>query len=174
MTRTRLPFRAMAVLLLGVLAALAAWLGRGVLRPASVPAPPSAPASAARTAGYPAPQADYPAERLHERVDGAAELLLRTGCRRLLYWRAEQPPADIEVLAFAGLGGARLALERDAGTERTPGGPGDEGWASAQAVFFRRGAAYVRLIADTPAPAGTLLAAARRLDRALGAGEIRP
>ena len=124
--------------------------------------------------GFPPPRADYPADRLYERVDGAAELLRAAGCRRLLYWRIEHPPADLEVLAFATAEGARTMLARDAGADRTPGAPGDEGWASPQAVYFRHGAIFVRLIADEAAPVGSLLDEARRVERALGSGDLKP
>jgi hypothetical protein len=145
----------------------------GAPPPASRATRPAASTQATASA-YPSPQADYPPSRLHERVDGAAEVLIAAGCRRLLYWRLEDPPVDVEVLAFATDRGAREALGRDAGSDRLPGVPGDEGWAGDQVVYFKRGAAYARLVADHALPAGVLLAQARRLERALSAGELRP
>ena len=152
-------------------------------RPSPPPTPPAVSPTTAATApaasdsparaSYPPPEADYPAERLHERVDGAAELLRSSGCYRLLYWRLTEPAADLEVLGFDKPAGATEMLDRDSGKERTAGTPGDEGWANAQVVYFRRGAIYVRLIADQAAAPGVLLEQARRLDRALAAGEVK-
>jgi hypothetical protein len=135
---------------------------------------PAASVAATPAATYPAPQADFPADRLDERVDGAAELLRKAGCRRLLFWRLESPPADLELYAFSDARAAQQALERDAGSDRSPGGPGDEGWAGPQCVFFRRGTSYVRLIADQVMTTEALVAQAERLDRALVRAELRP
>ena len=79
-------------------------------------------------------------------------------------------PADAEALFFATAEGARAVLEREAGPERTPG-PGDEAAVSAQAVYFRRGTALVRVFLDpgASAPEGGLVARAREIDRALQA-----
>ncbi len=144
----------------------------------SAPAPPSAaprpaaPVAAAPVAKYPPPHGDFPADRLDERVDGAAELLRKAGCRRLLYWRLEHPPADLELYVFSDVQAAREALTRDAGSDRVPASPGDEGWANPQCVFFRRGNNYVRLIADQMVTAEALAVQAERFDRALGRGEV--
>ncbi len=141
----------------------------------AIGAPGASPAAAtpARPAPYPAPQADFPRDRLDERVDGAAELLRRTGCQRLLYWRLENPPADLELLLFSDARGALEALGRDAGQDRSPASPGEEGWLGPQCVFFRRGSSYVRLIADQSAGMEALTAQAARLDDALVRGEFR-
>jgi hypothetical protein len=133
-----------------------------------------APVASAPAAAYPAPQAVFPADRLDERVDGAAELLRKAGCRRLLYWRLEDPPADLELYVFTEAQAAKAALARDAGTDRSSASPGDEGWAGPQCLFFRRGANYVRLIADQAVTAEALTAQAQRLDRAVVRGEVRP
>jgi hypothetical protein len=113
-----------------------------------------------------APDLDLPASRLHERVDGAEPLLQELGCQRLRVYRVGPPPADLEILDFASVDGARKALARDAGPDRTPGLPGDEGWTSSTVLFFRRGTSYVRLVADQPAPAGALIAQALKIDQA--------
>ncbi len=141
--------------------------------PSAVPRP-AAPVAAAPAAKYPPPQGDFPADRLDERLDGAAELLRKAGCRRLLYWRLEDPPADLELYVFSDAQAAQAALARDAGSDRSPSSPGDEGWANPQCVFFRRGNHYVRLIADQMVAAEVLKARAERFDRALDRGEIRP
>ena len=173
-------------MLLGALAgsALVAGLAAWIFWPAPPPAPPTAVASsgakvtlpgpAASASAFPPPRLDLPASRLHQHVDGAEPVLQKMGCRRLLVWRIEAPPADLEVMAFDTEKGARSALERDAGSDRNPGVPGDEGWQSSQCVYFRHGTAYVRLIADQPAAASALLQVARRVERALSSGEIRP
>lgn len=162
----------MAVLLTAPLALLTAWVLHGAAqRSHGVPEGPAASAAAVAVklplAGLPAPQADLAAARLEDRVDGAAEYLRAQGCRRLLYWRLEDTAADLELLVFATEAGARTALLRDAGPERTPG-PGDEAQASAQAVYFRRGAVLVRLIVDPGREAGAAVQAhARHVDGAL-------
>jgi hypothetical protein len=177
MTR-RLPSWLLVALLGTPLLGLTVWIVRGALRgghgrvqaprrvAATVPSPAGAPVP-----GLPAPSVDVPAERLEEHVDGAADALRADGCRRLVAWRFERPPADAEALFFATAEGARAVLEREAGTERTPG-PGDEAQVSAQAVYFRRGTALVRVFLDPGAspPAGELLARAQELDRALQDG----
>jgi hypothetical protein len=121
--------------------------------------------------GLPEPLADLPAERLEERVDGAADALRAEGCRRLVAWRFERPPADAEALVFRSVGGARVVLAREAGPGRTPG-PGDEAQVSEQAVYFRRGPVLVRVFLDPGAspPPGELLARAGEIDRALREG----
>jgi hypothetical protein len=147
----------------------------GTAPPPATPTPLApAPLASVPAASYPLPTLDLPADRLHERVDGAAELLLRAGCRRLLYWRIENPPADLELYAFAEAQAAKDALARDAGPERSRPIPGEEGWAGPQCLFFRRGTSYVRLIADQNATVEVLTAEAERLDHALLEGSLRP
>jgi hypothetical protein len=172
MTR-RLPSALVAVLLATPLVALAAWVVRGALRVpqrapnGAVPQPrPAEPAGV--WPSLPKHVADLPADRLEERVDGAAEALRASGCRRLVAWRFERPPADAEALFFDTAEGAGAVLEREVGPERTPG-PGDEAQVSAQAVYFRRGADVVRVFLDPGAKAadGHLVARAREIDRAL-------
>jgi hypothetical protein len=108
------------------------------------PAPAAAASNAPNAIDWSTPEVELLAERLHERVNGLAPLLLELGCRRLLAWRLERPPIEIELLSFADAAGARRALEREAGPDRTPGAPGDEGYASAQVVYFRSGGAFAR------------------------------
>lgn len=173
MTR-RLPSALLAVLLALPLAALGAWVVRGALKSlrrtsseASIPQPrPGGPAGV--WPGLPQDRADLPAERLEEHVDGAADALRASGCRRLVAWRFEKPPADAEALFFATAEGAHAVLEREAGAERTPG-PGDEAQVSARAVYFRRGAALVRVFLDPGATAAEneLVARAQEIDRAI-------
>jgi hypothetical protein len=118
--------------------------------------------------GLPQHRADLPADRLEEQVDGAADALRADGCRRLVAWRFERPPADAEALFFGTVEGARAVLGREAGKDRTPG-PGDEALVSPQAVYFRRGTVLVRVFLDpgaSPSP-GDLLGRAREVDRAL-------
>jgi hypothetical protein len=119
----------------------------------------------------PAPDADLAADRLEDRVDGAAEYLRSQGCVRLLYWRLARPAADLEILVFDRSDGAKSVLARDAGPERTKG-PGDEAQISAQAVYFRRGFHLVRLFADPGATADpqALSEKAAAIDRALEGG----
>lgn len=134
---------------------LTAWLVRGALVAGGVGAAGKAPAL------------DLPASRLEERVDGGADALRAAGCRRLLYWRSEDPPADVEALVFDTAQQARAALEREAGPGRTAG-PGEEAQVSDQAVYFRRGAVLVRLLADPGVTgSGRLLRLAARLAPAL-------
>jgi hypothetical protein len=174
MTR-RLPSWLLAALLGTPLLALTAWIVRGALtgsdgRAATVSEPhPGEPAGG--WLGLPQHRADLPADRLEERVDGAADALRADGCRRLVAWRFEQPPADAEALFFGTVEGARAVLGREAGTERTPG-PGDEAQVSPQAVYFRRGTVLVRVFLDPGAspPPEALVGRAREIDRALQAG----
>ena len=168
-----------AVLLATPLVIVAGWLTTGGLGRSFGPAgaapgtgPPNAAPGAFRLTGFPDPEQDLPADRLYERVDGAAETLRRSGCRRLLFWNLDQPAAELEVLAFDDPQGASETLSRDAGDERTPG-PGDESSVGSNAVFFRRGSHYVRVLAN-PLEAVSpeeLLALAGRVDRALVAQE---
>jgi hypothetical protein len=163
-----------AALLLLPLAAILGWLAHGVWHPAAPPAG-SAPATQATASskasalpGLPAPQADLPPDRLHERVNGAEDYLRAQGCVRLLAWDLADPKASLEVLLFSSPEGARKVLDRDAGPSRTEG-PGDEASADPQGILFRRGRAYVRLVADPEAPpdASRLLAEAAKVDRAI-------
>jgi hypothetical protein len=168
MTR-RLPAWLLVVLLGTPLAGLSAWLVRGALRS---PRPATAPATATTGGwpGLPPPRADLPAERLEEQVDGAADALRASGCRRLVAWRFERPPADAEALFFTTADGARAVLEREAGPERTAG-PGDEAQVMDQSVYFRRGPVVVRAFVDPSASvaAGELTGRAHEIDRALQA-----
>ncbi|HXY41940.1 MAG TPA: hypothetical protein VEQ10_19850 [Vicinamibacteria bacterium] len=143
---------------------LTAWLVRGALRAGGV-------SDGGSPVVSPPPTLDLPASRLEERVDGGADALRAAGCRRLRYWRSEDPPADAEALVFGSVAQARAALEREAGHERTAG-PGDEAQVSEQAAYFRRGAVVVRVIAD-PGVTGSarLLRAAERLAPALPRAE---
>jgi hypothetical protein len=173
MTR-RLPSWLLVVLLATPLLGLTAWVVRGALRsprrPSAgldVPQPrPGGPAGV--WPGLPQHRADLPAERLEEHVDGAADALRASGCRRLVAWRFGNPPSDAEALFFATADGARAVLEREAGPDRTPG-PGDEAHVSARSIYFRRGATLVRLFLDpgVAPPEGELAARAREIDRAL-------
>ena len=172
--KRRLPTALVAILLSLPLVGLSAWLVRGAStspRGASsdgiVPQPrPGGPAGV--WPGLPQHRVDLPAERLEEQVDGAAEALRAKGCRRLVAWRFERPPADAEALFFETVEGARAALDGEAGAGRTPG-PGDEAQVSEQAVYFRRGSTLVRVFLDpgAGAPAGELVARAQEVDRAI-------
>jgi len=161
----RLPSWLLVALLATPLLALTGWVVRGAVAGRRSSAPASS---------LPTPRADLPAERLEEQVDGAADALRASGCRRLVAWRFERPPADAEALFFGTAEGARAVLQREAGPGRTPG-PGDEAQASPQAVYFRRGTTLVRLFLDPGAspPPDALVALAREIDRALQAGGPR-
>ncbi len=162
----RLPSWLLALALATPLVGLTVWLIHGAAHPSRSVAATVAPAGS--LPGLPPPHADLPADRLEERVDGAADALRADGCRRLVAWRFERPPADAEALFFGTVEGARAVLEREAGTERTTG-PGDEAQVTAQAVYFRRGAVLVRVFLDpgAPPPPGGLAARAADIDRAL-------
>jgi hypothetical protein len=120
------------------------------------------------------PSLDLPAERLFERVDGAEVKLRGLGCRRLRLWRLRAPLADLELLSFADEQGAKKMLAEDAGADRTPDLPGDEGWIGTNVLYFRRGALLGRLIADGQESASSLLTPARALEQALAKGEVVP
>jgi hypothetical protein len=137
----------------------------------AAPPPSALPPSEPR---WPLPEADLSADRLYERVDGAEPVLQALGCRRLVAWRLDPPAAEVELLVFGEAGGAKRALHREVGPERTPGVPGDEGWTNDQVVYFRSGNLLVKIVADVPRPAGTLGQLAWRFERALATGEIRP
>jgi hypothetical protein len=162
--------RLLALALATPLVGLTVWVIHGAAHPSS-----GSPAGPAATTGarsdLPPPGADLPADRLEERVDGAADALRADGCRRLVAWRFERPPADAEALFFGNVEGARAVLEREAGADRTPG-PGDEAQVSPQSVYFRRGTVVVRVFLDpgAPPPQGALAARAVDIDRALQAG----
>lgn len=165
----------MAALLAAPLIGLTAWVVDGAIHQShdvSVPES-SAPGRAGRPPasilpGLPAPEADLAADKLEDRVDGAAEYLRAHGCQRLVYWRLENPAADLEVLVFAAPGEASTVLTRDAGPDRNAG-PGDESQVTAQAIYFRRGRHLVRLFADPGAADGAaaLPRRASEIDRAL-------
>ena len=173
MTR-RLPSALVAVLLAIPLIGLTAWVVRGALKAPSrtssdAPFPQPHPGGPAGVwPGLPQHRVDLPAERLEEQVDGAAEALRASGCRRLVAWRFEKPPADAEALFFATAEGARAVLDREAGPGRTPG-PGEEAQVSEQSVYFRRGSTLVRVFLDpgASAPAGEIVARAQEIDRAI-------
>jgi hypothetical protein len=174
-----------AVLLLVPLAAVAAILAYGGRNRAFGPREASVSTSAGGGAGalldgLAERTADLPPERFHEQVNGAAEFLISIGATRIVAWRVAGPPeAFLELLEFRDEAGARRALEQDAGGDRTPG-PGDEAWAGADSVMFRRGRRYVRLTAPGatgPEAAATLAAVAARVDerlRALSSGGATP
>jgi hypothetical protein len=132
------------------------------------PAPRDGSAPAQERAVAWRPELDLPASRLEERVNGAAEALRAAGCTRLLSWRSAAPPADLEALVFDNVDHARAALAREAGAERTEG-PGDEAQVSDQAVYFRQGTVFVRVLADPGQGGAPLVALARRLEPELAA-----
>lgn len=125
-----------------------------------------------RDAPFPAPEVDLPADRLHERVDGAEPWLQSIGCTRLLAWRLAESRLELEVLVFNTVSGAQLALDKDAGNSRSQSVPGDEGWSNAQVVYFRRGTRYCRLIAENRELAQLLMQEAQRVDLALMYGGL--
>jgi hypothetical protein len=166
-----------ALLLATPLVALSAWVVRGALSRDHGPTPedanferpePTPPAVAdIPLPGFPPPATDLPEARLEERVNGAADILRAQGCRRLLFWRLNAPPSDLEILVFRTEDGASTALDRELGPERS-GGLGDEALTSEQAVYFRRGPFLVHLFLDPGTPPGPgLEARAREVDRAL-------
>ena len=167
-----------AIVLLLPLAGMAAFLVYGgrhrVFGSSELDTPPAVPAGglAALLDGLAERTADLPPERFHEQVNGAAEFLIALGGTRLVAWRFAGPPeATLELLEFRDDAGARRALEQDAGGDRTPG-PGDEAWAGADSVFFRRGRRYVRLSApgaSGPGAAAQLAGMAGRVDERLRA-----
>jgi len=167
-----------AIVLLVPLAGMAAFLaygGRHRIFGSNEPdAPVAAPQGgiAALLDGLAERTADLPPERFHEQVNGAAEFLIALGGTRLVAWRIAGPPeATLELLEFRDDEGARRALEQDTGGDRTPG-PGDEAWAGADSVFFRRGRRYVRLSAPGTGgsdAAAQLAGVAARVDERLRA-----
>lgn len=168
----RLPSGLVVPLLAVPLLGLTGWVVRGALRPAeTAPAPPAAAEPRGPLPGLPTPSADLPADRLEEQVDGAADALRADGCRRLLHWRFEDPPAEAEVLVFATEDGAHRVMENEAGPERTAG-PGEEAQVAAQFAYFRRGNVFVRLFGDPGAsgPGDALARRATEIDRALASG----
>jgi hypothetical protein len=129
-------------------------------------------AAAERDTNFPAPDVDLPANRLHERVDGAEIWLKSIGCNRLLAWRVSDLDLEIEVLVFETVDGARQALDKDSGNSRSKGLPGDEGWANAQVVYFRRGKQYCRVIADNREHAHAISTEAQRFDHLMSNGSL--
>ena len=152
-----------ALLLAAPLVCFTIWVVLGAAHESQAPNVGEAPTA---LRGFPPPEADLPADRLEDRVDGAAEYLRQHGCRRLLAWRLSDPPADLELLVFGDAQGAKTVLARDAGPDRTPG-PGDEASVADQSILFRRGSIYVRLIADPASQGLALPAVAARVDEAL-------
>ena len=149
----------LALALAAPLVAITAWVIHGATDPrARQPASTGLAGVVAR----PAPAPRRPALRAARGARGRRGRRLRAdGCRRLVAWRFERPPADAEALFFRSADGARAVLEREAGPGRTPG-PGDEAQVSEQAVYFRRGAVLVRVFLDPGAspPPGELVARA--------------
>lgn len=177
MTRQRLTFAAVALLLIGAIAAVLCWLTRrspGPVRESAVSAATAASGAGERRGGLPPPEIDLPPTRFYERVDGAEVALRALGCRRLMVWHLADVPADLEVLAFETEQGATSAFVRDVGADRMAGGPGDEAWTNGQALYLRRGSIVVRLIADEAGHGEVLVARAKQIDRALLTGELRP
>lgn len=113
---------------------------------------------------------DFPPERFHEQVNGAAEFLLGLGATRIFVWDLPSPAGGaLEVFAFRSEEGAARALTQDAGDERT-GSVGDEGWEGSDSILFRRGRYYARLSAagiEEAADRAALAAAATRVDERL-------
>lgn len=143
----RWPTWVVALALATPLVAFTAWIAYGLATPKVIQG--TAARAAVATPAFAAlpPDADLPADRLEERVDGGAEALRADGCRRLLHWRFETPPADAEALVFRTAEGAKVVLAREAGDARTAG-PGDEAQLSPQSAYFRRGSVYVRIFLD--------------------------
>jgi hypothetical protein len=146
----------------------------GVGELASTPAAPAlpdqtaAPQASALPPGLPSGPEDYGPETFFERVNGADEYLISKGCRRILVYVFDDPPAELELLVFETAEGASEVLARDAGPERHEG-PGEEASLSDEAVFFRRGELYGRLYAmgeALPKP-GALAALAQEIDRSV-------
>jgi hypothetical protein len=174
------------LLLTAPLVCLAAWLTAGGVKgsfgpdltsapgPAkSAPSPSNSHLPAPFLSGFPPPDGEYPADRLFERVDGAADALIAAGCRRLLYWRIGAPAAEMELLVFDRVEGASSVMARDVGPGRDPG-PGEEASLTDQSVFFRRGGIYIRILGDPTSNPGRepLLELARRADRGLTASAL--
>jgi len=163
----RWPAWLVAPMLAAPLIVLTAWVAHGLV---ALPQPREETATARAAFAALPPDADLPADRLEERVDGGADALRADGCRRLLHWRFETPPADAEALVFKTEEGARTVLAREAGAERTPG-PGDEAQLSPQSAYFRRGSVYVRIFLDPGVPESPALRArAEEIDRLLADG----
>jgi hypothetical protein len=169
----RLPSWLVGLLLATPLLALTAWVVSGFAasdaRPLAGAAPSPRPPSPGVLPGLAAPTADLPEARFEEHVNGAADALRADGCRRLLYWRFEDPPADAELLVFRTAADARAVMETEAGPERTAG-PGDEARLTEQSVYFRRGSVFVRLFLDPGAGPYGLVERANEIDRALAIG----
>jgi hypothetical protein len=130
--------------------------------------PAAAVSPSALPAGLPSDPEDYRPDTFFERVNGADEYLISKGCRRILVWVFDDPPAELELLVFETAEGASEVLARDAGPERHEGA-GEEASISDEAVFFRRGELYARIYAmgeALPKP-GALAALAQRIDVSL-------
>lgn len=168
----RVPSWLVASLLAAPLLGLTAWVVHGALRPprAALAASP-APHPEGPLPGLPPPTTDLPADRLEEQVDGAADALRADGCRRLLHWRFENPPAEAELLVFVTKDEARTVMKKEAGVERTAG-PGEEAQVSAEFAYFRRGNVFVRLFGDPGAsgPGDGLARRAAEIDEAITSG----
>jgi hypothetical protein len=166
------------LLMVAPLGAIIAWLVAGGMSRSfgpDLPPAPAAPGAISPVNGFPPPSGDFPAARLYERVDGAADGLRAAGCRRLLFWPMDDPVAEVELLIFDAAEGAARVMAREAGPERTSG-PGDEASIADQSVYFRRGRLYVRILADPSAGTGRepLLRLAERFDRALRSSDPQP
>jgi hypothetical protein len=169
----RLPSWLVGPVLAAPLLALTVWVVSGFAPSDSPPPEPATPrpetAPQGILPGLPAPHVDLSEERLEEQVNGAADALRADGCRRLLYWRFEDPPSDAELLVFRTAENAQAVMEKEAGPERTPG-PGDAAQVTEQSVYFRRGSVFVRLFLDPGAEPHGLVERATEIDRALAIG----
>ena len=123
---------------------------------------------------YAKPTLDLSADRLSVRVDGGEQKLRALGCRRLRLWRLSVPPADLELLTFNDEQGPAKMLAEETGGQTTADAPGDAGWIGKNSLYFRRGAWFVRLIADGPESPTSLFPPARDLEHALARGEVTP
>ena len=142
--------------------------GRYAARRTSVGSVAATAAPAGTVPGLPPPRADLPAERLEEHVDGAADALRADGCRRLVAWRFEQPPADAEALFFGTAEGARAVL-RARGRARAHARPRRRGpGVGAGRLLPARARARARL------PRPRRLASARRPRRPRAGDRPRP
>ncbi len=124
--------------------------------------------------GFPQPQQDLSRDRLEQRAGQAAQRLRELGCTRLLYWKWSQPTGDLELLRFETEAGAQKRMAEEAGSERRRLGPGEEASVGDSSLHFRRGKLYARLVAAGPEPEAVLIAAGRRLDRAITGGLVKP
>ena len=161
----------LALALAAPLVAITAWVIHGATDP---PARPPASRRAGGRVARPAPTTSptCPSERLEERVDGAADALRADGCRRLVLWRFEQPPADAEALFFARRG---RRARRPRSARRAPSGrraPGTRPRCRTRPSTSGAGRSS-SACSSTPAPRrrrASSLARAVEIDRALRAG----